>query len=61
MLASTDPFYGVNEEVLQLELNKITEKFESKLSDSGRIVECEKKKVSFYQKGLKSMQSALVC
>ena len=62
MLANTDPFYGVNKEVLQSEVNKTTKTFESKLADSGRIEECEKKKVSFYHSRLmNSMQSALVC
>ncbi|KAG0557991.1 hypothetical protein KC19_11G171100 [Ceratodon purpureus] len=44
-LANTDSLYGVNRDVLQLEVNRTTETFQSKLSDSGRVKECEKKKV----------------
>lgn len=47
MLANTDPLYGVNREVLQSEMNRTAETFQSKLSVSGRVEECEKKKVSF--------------
>ena len=46
-LANTDSLYGVNRDVLQSEVNRTTETFQSKLSDSGRVTECEKKKVSF--------------
>lgn len=45
MVADTDPLYGLNREVLQLEVNKATAAFESKLCDSGKGEECEKKKV----------------
>lgn len=45
VVASTDPSVGVNPELLQSEVNKITELFEHKLSDSGRRAECEKKNV----------------
>lgn len=52
MVANTDPLYGVNREFLQLEVTKTTESFESKVSESGRREECEKKQV-------KSQRSAL--
>jgi hypothetical protein len=57
MLADTDPLYGVNREVLQLEVTRTTDAFQSKLSDSGRTEECEKKNVSFSQNRLNRMQT----
>jgi len=43
--ASTDPLVGVSPELLQSEVQKITDVFEKTLSDSGRRAECEKKNV----------------
>lgn len=45
MVASTSSFYGVDHEFLQSKVNKATEWFERKVSESGRREECEKKTV----------------
>lgn len=45
VVATTDLSVGVNDEVLQKEVNRATSFFEHKLSDSGRRAECEKKNV----------------
>jgi hypothetical protein len=45
VVATTDPVNGVKPEHLQSEVQRITERFEQKLSDCGKRVECEKKNV----------------
>jgi hypothetical protein len=40
-----------------LEVTRTTDAFQSKLSDSGRTEECEKKNVSFSQNRLNRMQT----
>lgn len=60
VVATTDLSVGVNDEVLQKEVNRATSFFEHKLSDSGRRAECEKKNVRFLRYGSCSQLCALL-
>lgn len=64
VVANTDHLVGVSRELLQSEVQKITDVCEKILSDSGRRAECEKKNVRVLPKPVSvviCLKSRLTC